>query len=137
MSYGIFDQSRLGFVKDTKKLSAMGDLDHRTNLCNNLYIPENEYIKALSIRYDSNGIKSLNFISQANESNNFGMDPQADDSTENVLFDADDYILYGLIGLLTSDSLAALGVIRLNNSCLADWKDTLGDKFTWYIGQEA
>ena len=30
-----------------------------------------------------------------------------------------------------------MGVIRLKNSCLADWKSNLGDDFNWYYEPEA
>lgn len=73
VSYGSFNGD--GEIINSLNGNKIGDLDHNTALCTIFYIPRNQYLAQLILRYNDQGIVSVRPTTDQGKSASYGKQP--------------------------------------------------------------
>ena len=91
----------------------------------------------LQIFYNELGVWSLGFLTTTDQIIYFGSEKAAatDVKSEVISFSQSSQNFFGLEAYLTSAerTLASLGAVKVENSCLTTFKETMGDEFKWVV----
>ena len=91
----------------------------------------------LQIFYNELGVWSLGFLTTTDQIIYFGSEKAAatDVKSEVISFSQSSQNFFGLEAYLTSAerTLASLGAVKVENSCLTNFKETMGDEFKWVV----
>lgn len=134
VSYGKFDQ--LGEINEPIIFTPHGNLDQTMARCENIYVQQDDNISALNYRYDSNGIKNMQVVTNDKDVT-YGGEPGDDEAQITGSYSIEGSAFYGFDGReetvppSKTPSLTALGLISYDYSCVEDEQARLGEKFVW------
>ena len=132
-SYGKFNG--VGEIIEAVSLNPLGDVDHATSLCTIFYIPRDQYLASILIRYSDLGISQVWPTTNLGKSSSYGKEP-SNLETETVLmkFALDDQMFFGFKGKqrqVINQELTSLGVVSYEASCVAKERLRQGNDFSW------
>ena len=132
-SYGKFTTN--GEITEAVSFNPYGDVDYATSLCTIFYIPQDDFLTGLTIRYDATTVTQVWLRSSKGKSVSYGK-ANTSDETVPLEFSEETFMFHGFTGRARSeanDELASLGIVRYDAVCVAKERLRQGGKFTWGI----
>ena len=136
VTYGIFDAA--GEIVKAVSLYPYGEVDQATSVCTNFYIPKDDFLSTILIRYNANVISQLWLTSRNGISASYGV-AYENDAYVVGQFSRESYFFYGFQGRVrlkegdANHHLEALGLVKYDFTCLRDEKARLINDFSWGV----